>query len=172
MNFDAVHLHPKPLQDRRIPIVIGGNGDAALRRAARTGDGWYGFYLSYDETAERLATLRRFCEEEQRDPATLRTAVALLDVTPDDRPRIEALGLDEVVLVAGPPDKADAVPAWICRVTAGWVAPDLQLGRKGLYGRVFGGHVAVLDEPAAESAIAWRRGARVVGRAFRERAGR
>ena len=88
VNFDAVHLHPKPLQDRRIPIVIGGNGDAALRRAARTGDGWYGFYLSYDETAERLATLRRFCEEQQRDPATLRTAVALLDVTAD-RPRAD-----------------------------------------------------------------------------------
>jgi probable F420-dependent oxidoreductase len=121
VNFDAVHLHPKPLQNRRIPIVIGGNGDAALRRAARTGDGWYGFYLSYDETAERLATLHRFCEQQQRDPATLRTAVALLDVTPDDRPRIEALGVDEMVLVAGPPDEADAVPAWVTSVTAGWI---------------------------------------------------
>jgi probable F420-dependent oxidoreductase len=122
VNFDAVHLHPKPAQDRRIPIVIGGNGDTALRRAARTGDGWYGFYLSYDETAERLATLRRLCAEQQREPAELRTAVALLGVTAADRSRIESLGLDEVVLVEGPPEQADAVPAWIASVTEGWIA--------------------------------------------------
>jgi len=40
--FGAVRVNPKPVRDRRIPIVIGGNSDAALRRVAACGDGWYG----------------------------------------------------------------------------------------------------------------------------------
>jgi len=40
VSFRAVRVNPKPLRDRRIPIVIGGNSDAALRRAATFGDGW------------------------------------------------------------------------------------------------------------------------------------
>jgi probable F420-dependent oxidoreductase len=121
VSFDAIRVNPRPVHNRRIPIVIGGNGDTALRRAARTGDGWYGFYLSLDEAAERLATLRRLCEEHQRDPGELRTAVALLGVTPADRDRIETLGLDEVVLVAAPPEEAAAVEGWLKTVTAGWI---------------------------------------------------
>ncbi len=34
VNFDAVRVNPKPVRDRRIPIVLGGNSDAALRRVA------------------------------------------------------------------------------------------------------------------------------------------
>ncbi len=37
-GFPPVKIAPVP--DRPIPILIGGHGDAALRRAARTGDGW------------------------------------------------------------------------------------------------------------------------------------
>jgi probable F420-dependent oxidoreductase len=120
-SFDSIRVNPRPVHDRRIPIVIGGNGDAALRRAARTGDGWYGFYLSLDETAERLATLHRLCAEHDRDPGELRTAVALLGVTPADRGQLEGLGLDEVVLVAGPPEEAAAVEDWTATVTEGWI---------------------------------------------------
>jgi hypothetical protein len=29
-----------------MPIIVGGNSDVALRRAARTGAGWYGFNLA------------------------------------------------------------------------------------------------------------------------------
>ncbi len=121
VTFDAIRVNPRPVHDRRIPIVIGGNGDTALRRAARLGDGWYGFYLNLEETAERLAMLHRLCEEQQRDPAELRTAVALLDVTPSDRGRLEALGLDELVLVEGPPENAGAVEGWIERIAEGWI---------------------------------------------------
>ena len=46
VHFDAVRVNPKPVHDRRIPIVLGGNSDAALRRVATWGDGWYGFNLT------------------------------------------------------------------------------------------------------------------------------
>ncbi|HLI74053.1 MAG TPA: TIGR03619 family F420-dependent LLM class oxidoreductase [Acidimicrobiales bacterium] len=36
-------FHPKPVQDPHPPIHIGGESDAALRRAARLGQGWHTF---------------------------------------------------------------------------------------------------------------------------------
>ncbi len=57
--FRRVRVNPKPARDRRVPVVIGGNSDAALRRVARAGDGWYGFNLSgVEEVGERVAKLK------------------------------------------------------------------------------------------------------------------
>ena len=59
VHFDAVRVNPKPVHDRRIPIVFGGNSDAALRRVVAWGDGWYGFNLQdVDAVGERVAFLR------------------------------------------------------------------------------------------------------------------
>jgi probable F420-dependent oxidoreductase len=41
VRFDNVVFEPKPLQKPHPPIWIGGEGPAAIRRAARLGDGWY-----------------------------------------------------------------------------------------------------------------------------------
>ncbi len=46
VRFDRVRVNPRPVRDRRIPIVLGGNSDTALRRVVRYGDGWYGFNLT------------------------------------------------------------------------------------------------------------------------------
>ena len=56
-RFDAVRVNPKPVRGRRIPIVAGGNSDAALRRVAAFADGWYGFNLPADAVGERISTL-------------------------------------------------------------------------------------------------------------------
>ncbi len=66
---------PQPPQPgNRIPIIIGGHGDAALRRAAAYGDGWAvsadGAKLAADPVAamrDRIDTLHRYCEEAGRD---------------------------------------------------------------------------------------------------------
>ena len=72
VRFDSVRVNPKPVHDRRIPVVLGGNSDAALRRIAKWGDGWYGFNLeSVDVVAERVAYLRELCDEHGRDPTEL-----------------------------------------------------------------------------------------------------
>ena len=56
-----------------IPVIVGGHGDAALRRAARYGDGWAvsaaGDALlakGFDAVAERIGRLREMCTEEGR----------------------------------------------------------------------------------------------------------
>jgi probable F420-dependent oxidoreductase len=40
-KFDNIVLEPKPVQRPHPPIWVGGEGPAALRRAARVGDAWY-----------------------------------------------------------------------------------------------------------------------------------
>ena len=41
-SFGPVAFEPKPVQRPWPPIVVGGESDAALRRAALLGDGWIG----------------------------------------------------------------------------------------------------------------------------------
>src|SRR5205807_8015736 len=77
VTYDSVRVNPKPI-NRRIPIVVGGNSDAALRRVAAWGDGWYGFNLSGIEALrERIAVLRELCAENGREIGELHLAVSL-----------------------------------------------------------------------------------------------
>jgi probable F420-dependent oxidoreductase len=119
--FADIRVNPKPV-DRRIPIVVGGNSDAALRRAARTGDGWYGFNLDgVDGVEERVNRLGELCVEHGRPMSELRIAVALTDAKPADRDQLAALGGDGVVLVVEPcAEPADAVD-WARSLGRGWV---------------------------------------------------
>jgi probable F420-dependent oxidoreductase len=57
--FADIRFEPKPRQRPHPPIVIGGHSPAALARAARAGDGWYGFGLSVDAAAPLVQELRR-----------------------------------------------------------------------------------------------------------------
>jgi len=41
VRFDGVDLQPKPVQQPRPPIWVGGRVDAAIRRAALLADGWF-----------------------------------------------------------------------------------------------------------------------------------
>src|SRR6478672_510269 len=100
VGFDSVRVNPKPVADSGIPIVLGGNSDAALRRAAAWGDGWYGFNVDgVAAVAERVTTLRALCRESDRSPEELQLAVALRDPHPSDAAALADLGVDELVVV-------------------------------------------------------------------------
>jgi probable F420-dependent oxidoreductase len=121
VRFDSVRVNPKPARDGRIPIVLGGNSDAALRRVAAWGDGWYGFNVDgVAAVAERLATLRTMCDEQGRDPAQLHLAVALREPRRSDVAALAELGVDELVVVAGPPDDAGAASDWVAELAGQW----------------------------------------------------
>jgi probable F420-dependent oxidoreductase len=66
VRFSGVDAHPRPVQ-RPLPVVIGGHTGAAHRRAARSAEGWYGYLLSPEATAEQVAGLRRAAAECGRD---------------------------------------------------------------------------------------------------------
>ncbi len=57
----GVGLKPRPVQSPRPPIWVGGSSPAALKRAARFGDGW--LPQSLGPNTELLSTLRRLRDE-------------------------------------------------------------------------------------------------------------
>ena len=68
-SFDGVVFEPKPPQRPGPPILVGGESGAALRRAARLGDGWIGMSHDFDSGARQITKLRALLAEEGRDPA-------------------------------------------------------------------------------------------------------
>jgi probable F420-dependent oxidoreductase len=122
VGFDSIRVNPKPVRDQRIPIVVGGNSDPALRRVAAWGDGWYGFNVDgVAEVRERVGKLEELCVESGRDRAELRLAVALRSPQAGDITALAELGVDELVLVEAPPDNPDDVPGWIAALADRWM---------------------------------------------------
>ncbi len=119
-RFDAVRVNPKPVRGRRIPVVVGGNSDAALRRVADFGDGWYGFNLPAERVEERIGVLSGMCREKGRSLAELTVAVAVTGCSPDAVPRLAAAGVTEVVLLGAPPQSAAAATRWVTDLAADW----------------------------------------------------
>jgi probable F420-dependent oxidoreductase len=122
-RFDAIRVNPKPVRGRRIPIVVGGNSDAALRRVAAFGDGWYGFNLPAASVAERLGALAGYCRERGRELTELSTAVALSDGTPGLLPELAEAGLSELVVVGAPPADPARATGWVADLADRWM-PD------------------------------------------------
>lgn len=123
VTFDAIRVNPKPVRGAGLPVILGGNSDAALRRVAAWGDGWYGFNLAdVGEVADRVGALRRFCAEAGRDPGGLRLAVALQNPAAPDVKALAELGIDELVIVAVPPDDSGAAREWVLELAGRWMA--------------------------------------------------
>ena len=119
-RFESVRVNPKPVRGRRIPIVAGGNSDAALARVAAFADGWYGFNLPAAAVAERVAALAGQCERRGRDPRDLTVAVALADGSRGMLPELARIGVTELVVVAAPPAEPAAAVAWVRDLAGQW----------------------------------------------------
>jgi probable F420-dependent oxidoreductase len=123
VRFDSVRVNPKPSHNRRVPVMVGGNSDAALRRVAAWGDGWYGFNLAgVRAVAERIRFLEAVCRERGRDASELRLAVALRDLQPRDVARLAELGVDELVVVDGPPADPRVAADWVSALADHWIS--------------------------------------------------
>lgn len=54
VSFDDVAFEPKPVQRPHLPVWIGGDADAALRRAAKFASGWWSFLTPPEQLAQRV----------------------------------------------------------------------------------------------------------------------
>jgi F420-dependent oxidoreductase-like protein len=71
----AINL-PKPIQQPRLPIMVGGNGrEVTWRLAARFADELNLDNVAADEMPEAMKVIAERCEEAGRDPATLSVSV-------------------------------------------------------------------------------------------------
>ncbi|NOT56466.1 MAG: LLM class F420-dependent oxidoreductase [Deltaproteobacteria bacterium] len=66
VSFSGIQALPQPVQKPHPPVVIGGHTKEAYRRAVQYANGWYGFALDLEKTAECLAGLKKAAEEVTR----------------------------------------------------------------------------------------------------------
>ena len=95
VSFDAVRTGPRPAQSPHPPIWVGGESDAALRRAVQFGDAWHpiGFRIDWmRDTA--LPRLRDIAESAGRPVPALcpRIKLALSNTTVEDDERLAGEG--------------------------------------------------------------------------------
>ena len=94
--YPTPRLTMRPRPEQRVPILVGGMSEVALRRAARH-DGWIGDVCSTEDAIRYARRLRELRAELGRegDPAVV---VALNDaLTRDDFARAEAAGITDVM---------------------------------------------------------------------------
>ena len=68
-------MYPKPVQTPHPPIHVGGESDAALRRVARHGQGWYSFNRKPEDLDEPLERLDALLAAEGRSRADIELSV-------------------------------------------------------------------------------------------------
>jgi probable F420-dependent oxidoreductase len=91
---------PFPVQKPHPPIFVGGESDAALRRVARLGDGWFGLGLSAEQAAERVERLKALLADSGRDIADVSIAIGMggPDTTLDDAKAYADAGVSQYVV--------------------------------------------------------------------------
>lgn len=115
-QLDDAVMEPNPFQKPHPPLWFGARHPAALRRAVRHGDGFFGAgSASTAQFAEQVRIVRDALAEARRDPSSFRIAKRVYVVVDDDaeraRRRVETSleqlygrsGLDSLA-VFGPPD--------------------------------------------------------------------
>jgi probable F420-dependent oxidoreductase len=97
--FDLPPVKIAPVPTRPIPILIGGHGDAALRRAAREGDGWLHGGGDPAHLPGLLARLAEFRRQAGTDGRPFEVHVISMDgYTVDGVRRLEEHGVTDVIV--------------------------------------------------------------------------
>jgi probable F420-dependent oxidoreductase len=96
-RFAGMKFSPKPIQKPSVPIVIGGISRAAIRRAARLGDGWQPLGLSPEALGQGIEALREEAQATGRDVAKIPVSIAMSITT--STPRRYALGTEPAEIV-------------------------------------------------------------------------
>ena len=123
-RFDAITCSPRPVQQPRVPIVIGGYVAAAARRAGRLADGHYPGPASPQQVRSYRDEIARGAAEAGRAAIEVKSIVA----APYDRPltlelcrEYEAAGVDEIAIMVPEAGNYPAQP-----VADGWFAHTRQ----------------------------------------------
>ena len=124
-SFSGMKFSPKPLQKPHIPFLIGGASRAAIRRAARVGNGWHPTALPTEELSQGMRYLKEQAEAAGRDPSEIRVSVSApmgnaregrfsLGTEPGEILQkiraYEGLGVDRMVISSNTRDARDLLP--------------------------------------------------------------
>ena len=110
-RIDGIQFFPKPVQNPRIPIWVGGHSRAALRRTAKYGDCWHTSRQTPEFIAGHLPYLRERIERARRDvksvSISLKRSVHFTDIDIQETSSIRSNG----ALIAGTQEIIDDVYA-------------------------------------------------------------
>lgn len=102
VDFEPLTCTPRPPQGADVPILVGGDTDAAIRRAAKLADGYFPGEGTLEGLADLIARLRAECERQGRDPDEVEIN-AMFTALEDQAGAIEAmreLGVGRVMVPA------------------------------------------------------------------------
>lgn len=108
-QFSGIDAHPRPTNPLGVPVHVGGHSDAALRRAAQRGQGWYGWMQDPEQAADYVRRLN-----DQADRLGRAEALGALEITitPPARLTEEAIeqyreaGVHRLVSLATPTEQS------------------------------------------------------------------
>ena len=101
-SMSDCRMDPKPVQSPHVPMIIGGHSKAGLRRAARYGQGWYGFNLDPALTASMLIDLDEALSAEGRSRDNFEVVITPpYNISVDTVEQYETLGVDRLVMHLG-----------------------------------------------------------------------
>jgi len=129
-RLPPVRFEPKPVQKPHPPIIFGGESAAALRRVADVGQGWFGWNVTPEMTAERIIALDRLLADRGR-----RRTELSITVSPYTRPtqdldalkRYRDAGAQQVVLLLFDAPTADTVGPALERLATTIIEPARRL---------------------------------------------
>jgi probable F420-dependent oxidoreductase len=100
-DLNPCRMYPKPVQSPHPPIHIGGESDAALRRVARIGQGWFTFNRLPEDLPEPLERLDEAlaAEGRSRDDITLSVSPYLRPVAPGMIEKYVDSGVDRLIVM-------------------------------------------------------------------------
>jgi probable F420-dependent oxidoreductase len=101
VSFGPVKFEPKPIQKPSIPILLGGETDAALARAAAVGDGWYGAGHTPETARTQVQKLRALLDQAGRAavPFEITASHKPPTLTRDDVRRYADAGVQRIAVV-------------------------------------------------------------------------
>jgi probable F420-dependent oxidoreductase len=116
VSFQGVQAYPHPVQQPTPPIVIGGRAPAALRRTVEQANGWYGFALDLEETADILAELREAAGRYHRPTSLGELEISVAPRIPVDKEiaqRFAELGVHRLIFIPPPGKDVPALVQWV-----------------------------------------------------------
>jgi probable F420-dependent oxidoreductase len=101
VSFQGVDAYPRPVQ-RPLPVVVGGHTAAAVRRAVRSADGWYGWLVGLRAMAEHRTSLDEEIARVGRERPLHVSISPSRRLDPETVAAYAELGVDRLIVVPPP----------------------------------------------------------------------
>jgi probable F420-dependent oxidoreductase len=97
-DFAPVMFEPKPVQKPHPPVLVGGESERALERAARLGDGWIGMHHTPDSVQVQVKKINEMLRSGLRSRGTFTITCSGLVNHPDDVKAWSEAGVDRLIV--------------------------------------------------------------------------